>query len=330
MTLFSRPGEQPQSQPQQKPPHQQSLTEMVTEFGPRARRVISTAIEVSHPYRQLASGALLAALADEPSGGAGVALFESGIRIQPTLSALAALEPPREDFEAQRPVAAVMHRILSAAMEYRRRRNQVHVTTDLMLEALVNESDSVAVAILRSQSVRVRDLRSMLRRIVRAGEAPDDVVFSASGPIVETLDLDYPASLVWALIEPPENVPLLDEMVISGERRFDDEGREIHVTHTRNPAPHDVVENVVTTEVAGRRARILQTLPASLRAMPTTFDLTPVGSGARLRLESFVEVGSLRRRERESAEPELRELLRASLHKTRQVLDEGWRPNADR
>ena len=317
MALFSRGKQQPQL-----------LSDVVARFGPRARRVFSTAHEISSPYRQLDSGAFLAALCDEPAGGAGIALYESGVRIDPTLAALAALEPPRDHLVAKRPMAPVMHRVFAAAMDFQRRRDQPHVNSDLLLEALLNESDSVAVAMLASQSVAVGDLRKTLRRVVGSGHASDDFVFRTGEPVIESIDLAYPASLVWELIERPENVPLLDENAVSGERRFDAGGQEFHVLHTRYPAPNDLLEYSVTVEAPGRRARILQTSPASPRATPTTSDVTPVGNGSRLQLESLVEVGWLRRREFESAEPELRRHLRMSLDNTRRVLDEGWLPNA--
>jgi hypothetical protein len=318
MSLFSRAaGQQPQS-----------LSEVLDHLGPRARRAFKTAMEISHPYSQLDSGALLAALADEPSGGAGLALYGSGVRIAPTLIALEALEPRRVDLTAKRALAPVMHRILSAALEYERRRQLPNVTTDLLLEALLNEPDSVAAAILSAQLVEAEDVRANLRDIVRSGEASDDFVFSTSGPIVESIDLNYPVDLVWALIEPPENAPLVDPNVVAGERRLEADGREIHILRTKNPAPDDVLEFLVTQETPGRRARIVQTLPASPRATATIFEITPVGAGSRLRLESTVEVGSLRRRDLGFAGPELQRQLRASLEHTRAVLDEGWRPNA--
>lgn len=321
MSLFSRAGTK-QQQPE-------TLAELVFAFGPRARRTFKTATEISNPYRQIDSGAVLAALLDEPAGAGGVALFRSGVRMEPTLAAMAALEPLRDDPTAKRPMAPVVYRIYRAAHEYQRRRKQGAVTTDLLLEALLNETDSVALAILASQSINAHDVRRVLRSVVASGETSDDIVFRVSEtPVVEIVDLDFPADLVWALIEPPENVPLLDPNVISGERRFDTDGREIHVLHTRNAAPADVIEYLVTIETPGRRATIVQSLPESPRAVRTTFALTPFHSGSRLQLESFVEVGSLRRRELATAEPELRQQLRTSLDNTRQVLQNGWRPNA--
>ncbi|WP_159806656.1 Clp protease N-terminal domain-containing protein [Cellulomonas citrea] len=298
----------------------------------RATYVLAAAKAIGQPRQRVGSGELLAALADDVWGPAGITLARCGADVDAVVAGVEALQELGPRTSGTVAYSPVLGRVLRSATGYAPLR--APITTEHLLLGLLDEPDSVAATILEVLGVRVRTIRT--------GLADVDPVLAASdgdGPGArvlrwpESIELSHPPSSVWALIEPPEHAHLLAEGILSGARRQPEAGREIHELVVRPGGPGDRVLLAVERAPSGLGARVRQIEPVPAVPFENVHEVTPTIAGSLLRLTCVVDVDDLRpqarylgRRVLGRIEAGTRTGSRDFLDRVAACLDGGWAP----
>ncbi|WP_170298406.1 Clp protease N-terminal domain-containing protein [Agromyces allii] len=273
---------------------------------------------------RIGTEALLLSLAFDDGIG-GRALAARGVEPADLLVAAEALAPDTNAGGTEPTFAPMTARALLTAVAYA---GGAAVTTGHLLLGLLDEPDSVAVSILAALGVRTRALKRAVVTATEVHGVTDDERRSGSGEVVERVDLrvPHPAPLVWSLVHPVRNAPLLSESIVHGAVVSEADGVLIEEVRHRTPSGEVTHRYESVVEVPGRRERTRVLAPTDLLPTVAVNELTPMGEETHWRCELLMEGDYARWPLAASLIAGWSAQTRGRMHRARDLLDAGWMP----